>query len=68
MKREDIFDSDVQWIENWVQRVESLTGLQCHVIRQVWSKPSFTKKELKDAQKEEARVLKGLANDLLRLC
>ena len=68
MKREDIFGSDVQWIENWVQRVESLTGLQCHCIRQVWNKHSFTKKELEDAQKEEARVLKGLANDLLRLC
>lgn len=68
MKREDIFDSDVQWIENWVKQVESLTGLRCDCVRQVWDKPSFTKKELKDAQKEEARVLKGLANDLLRLC
>lgn len=68
MKREDIFGSDVQWIENWVQRVESLTGLQCHVVRQVWNKPSFTKKELEAAQREEARVFKGLANDLLRLC
>lgn len=68
MKREDIFGSDVQWIENWVKQVESLTGLRCDCVRQVWDKPSFTKKELKDAQKEEARVLKGLANDLLRLC
>ncbi len=68
MKREDIFCSDVQWIENWVQRVESLTGLRCDCVRQVWDKQSFTKKELEDAQREEARVLKGLANDLLRLC
>jgi hypothetical protein len=68
MTKEEIFGSDVQWIENWVQRVEALTGLKCSYVREVWNRPSFTPKELKDAQREEVRVFKGLANDLIRLC
>lgn len=68
MTREEIFGSDVQWIENWVQRVEALTGLKCSCIREVWDRPTFDEKELKEAQREDARTFKGLANDLIRLC
>ena len=68
MKREDIFGSEVQWIENWVQRVESLTGIKCNCVREVWDQKKFTKKELIEAQKEDAIIFKGLAQDLLSLC
>lgn len=68
MKRDDLFGSDLQWIENWVQRIESLSSLQCQSIRQVWAKPSFTKKELLNAYKEDCIWFRGLASEIQTLC
>lgn len=68
MTRDDMYGSDVEWISDWVMKVEALTGLDCTCVRQVWNKEFFTIKELKDAQREDAMTFKGLANDLMRLC
>jgi len=68
MTRNDLFGSDLQWIENWVQRIESLSGLQCQNIRQVWNKSSFTKKELRNAYMEDCVWFRGLASEISRLC
>lgn len=68
MKRNDLFGSDLQWIENWVQRIESISGLKCLRVRQVWDKPSFTKKELINAYEEDCGWFKGVANEISRLC
>ena len=68
MTRNDLFGSDLQWIENWVQRIESISGLQCQSIRQVWNQPSFTKKELLNAYKEDCGWFRGMASEISRLC
>lgn len=68
MKREDIFDSDVQWIENWVQRIESFSSLECVNIRSVWNQKQFTKKQLIDAYKEDCNWFRGFADEIMRLC
>lgn len=68
MKREDILDSDVQYIENYVQRVESRLGAGfCWYIRQVWNKDNFTKKELVSAYKRQVSEIRDLAQDLLAI-
>lgn len=67
MKREDIIASpDIQWIEIWVQRIESL-GLKCSNVQEVWNKESFTKKDLIGAQLKDALHFYNLANELLVL-
>lgn len=68
MKREDIFGSDLQYIENWVQRIECLTGLECWRIRCLWKKPSFKRKELIEAFEKEKDWFKGLAQSIIDIC
>ena len=68
MTKQELKDSELQWIEDWVNKVETLTGLKCQCIRQVWSQNTFTKEDLVKAQNEDAFIFKGLANDLERLC
>lgn len=68
MKREDIFGSDLQYIENWVNRIESMTGIKCCTIRNVWNKTSFKKKELIEAFEEEKYWFKGLAQSIIDIC
>lgn len=68
MTREDIFGSDLQYVENWVQRIESMTGLRCFIIRNVWDKTSFKKKELIEAFEKEKYWFKGLAQSIIDIC
>lgn len=68
MKREDIICSDVQYIENYVQRVESRLGAGfCWYIREVWNKDDFKKSELIEAYKEQRREIRDIAQDLLSI-
>ena len=68
MKREDIFGSDVQYIDNYVQSVESRLGAGfCWYIRSVWNKDDFTKKELVSAYKKQVSEIRDLAQDLLAI-
>lgn len=68
MTREDIFGSDVQYIENYVQRVESRLGAGfCWYIREVWNKSDFKKTELVAAYKKQCSEIRGLAQDLLAI-
>lgn len=68
MKKEDIFGSDVQWIENWVQRIESISSLECIHIREVWSQKQFTKKQLINAYKQDCNWFRGFADEIMSLC
>lgn len=66
MKRTDIFGSDVQYIENYVQRVESLLGEgSCRIIREVWNKDDFSKSELIQAYKQQVNAIREFAQSLL---
>ncbi len=68
MKRKDILGSDVQYIENYVQRVECRLGAGfCWYIREVWNKDDFKKSELIEAYKEQRREIRELAQDLLSI-
>lgn len=68
MTRADIFGSDIQWIENWVQRIESVSSLDCINIRDVWNKQNFTKNELKEAYKRDCAWFRGYADTIMSLC
>lgn len=55
-------------IIEWAKKVRVLTGLDCIAVNEILCKESFTIEELQNAQLEDNTTLKGIANDLMRLC
>lgn len=65
MKIGDLMDSpDAQVIYNWKQRIESISGLTCIHLNEVFKQESFTLKELIAAKEEDRQYFKGLILDI----
>ena len=58
----------VQEIKEWAKKVRILTGLECIAINEILHKKCYTLEELQNAQLKDNTTLKGIANDLMRLC
>lgn len=65
MKFDDLlYNPDVQVIYNWKQRIESVSGLTCIHLNEVFKQESFTLKELKAAKEKDRQYFKGLIIDI----
>ena len=65
MKFDDLlYNPDVQVIYNWKQRIESVSGLTCIHLNEVFKQESFTLKGLKAAKEKDRQYFKGLIIDI----